>query len=213
MTPASTPHGLAAFEGRPSLHAAPAAVASLLGHGVPPALAERMLAAPTLRERLDAELRSRLGALPPKLTPVQAYVAALDPAGLLRLTLRAGAAWHAAEIAKAYDGATVRALVERIGPEFRGAALADLAAHPRPAAPVGAAAPSSPTPSSQGLDALPAAIARDGTACMVAWCEAQPRAVGWRVLLRLRVNGRPGPEHGQLGPAIVERLAAPGAPP
>ena len=207
MTPASTPQGLAAFEGRPSLHAAPAAVASLLGHGIPPALAERMLAAPLLRARLDAELRSRLGELPPELTPVQAHIAALDPAGLLRLTLRAGAAWHAAEIAKAYDGATVRALVERIGPEFRGAALADLAAHPRPAAAVGAAAPSSPS-----LDGLPAAIARDGTACMVAWCEAQPRAVGWRLLLRLRVNGKPGPEHGQLGPGIVERLAAPGLP-
>lgn len=205
MTPAGMPPVLAAFEARPSVHAAPAALASLLGCGVPPSLVERMLAAPSARERLDAELRDRLGALPPELTPAQARIAALDQAGLLHLTLRAGAVWHAAEIAKAYDGEAVRALVERIGPEFRVTALAALAAHPRVAAMAGVPGPT--------LEGLPAAIARDGTACTVAWCEAQPRAVGWRILLRLRVNGRPGPQHGELGPAIVERLAASGVPP
>lgn len=203
MTPASLPPALAAFGGRPSMHAAPAAIASLLGHGVPPSLAERMLATPSLRDRLDAELRDRLGVLPPELTPTQAHVASLDQAGLLHLTLRAGAAWHAAEIAKVYDGNTVRALVERIGPEFRNAALADLLAHPRAAAKTDAPGPT--------LDGLPAAIARDGTACTVAWCEAQPRPIGWRILLRLRVSGKPGPLHAELGPAIVDRLAAAGA--
>lgn len=205
MTPTSPSPALAAFESRPSLHAAPAAIASLLGHGVPPSLVERMLAAPSARERLDAELRDRLGALPPELTPTQAHVASLDQAGLLHLTLRAGSAWHAAEIARAYDGETVRALVERIGSEFRNAALADLLAHPRAAAKTDAPGPA--------LEGLPAAIARDGTACAVAWCEAQPRAVGWRILLRLRISGKPGPLHAELGPAIVERLAAAGASP
>lgn len=204
MTMADLQPRLATAGEWPSLHGTPAAIASLLGHGIPPNLVERMLTTSHVRARLDAELCERLGELPAELTPAQAGVASLDPTGLLHLALRSGAVWHAATIARAHDGATVRALVERIGPDFREAALADLAAHPR-AASAGALDPS--------LDDMPAAIARDGTACMVAWCEAQPRAVGWRVLLRLRTGGRPGPRHAELGPAIVERLAASGAAP
>ena len=199
MTVADRQLPLPASGERPSLHGTPAAMASLLGHGIPAGLVERMLTVPHIRARLDAELRERLGELPAELTPAQAGVASLDQTGLLHLTLRSGAVWHAATIARAHDGATVRALVERIGPEFREAALADLAGHPRAAA-AGAVDP--------GLDDMPTAIARDGTACMVSWCEAQPRAVGWRILLRLRTGGRPSPRHAEFGPAIVERLAA-----
>ena len=119
---------LVLFAARPSLMANPAAVASLLGHGITPGLVERMAAAPATRERLDGELCARLGPLPAELTPAQATVAGLDPQGLTHLVLRAGAAWHAAAIAKVTDGPTVRALVERIGPEFRDAALAELLA-------------------------------------------------------------------------------------
>ena len=126
MIPASLPDALATFGRQPSLHAAPAAMASLLGHGISVGLVERMLGASSIRERLDRALLERLGAAPDQLTPAQACVAALDEAGLTHLALRAGAVWHAATIARVYEGEAVRALVERIGPEFRATALADL---------------------------------------------------------------------------------------
>lgn len=202
MTAATLPESLVAFEERPSRHTTPAAIASLLGHGVPARLVERMTGVPSIRERLDRALFERLGKLPEELTPAQAFIALLDEAGLTLLTLRAGAVWHAAAIASVHQGDAVRALVERIGPEFREAALADLAAHPRPAAPQADVA--------LPLDGIATAIARDGTACLIAWCEIQPRSIGWRILLRLRLSCRPGPEHLERGPAILERLAAPG---
>ena len=186
-------------EERPSLNGNPAAMASLLGHGIPAGLVERMMAAPSSRTRLDGELRGRLGTLPDDVTAAQSHLLLLDPAGLVHLALRAGAIWHAGAIARVHDGATVRALVERIGPEFREVALADLADHPRVAA---------AEPSGIGLDGMPVAIARDGTACLIAWCEGQPRAIGWRVLMRLRMTGQPTSQHAELGPSIVERMAA-----
>lgn len=193
----------AEFASRPSVHAAPAAVASLLGCGITSGLVERMMAFPFLRTQLDAELSNKLGSLPAELTPVQAHVVSLNPNGLTHLALRAGAVWHSAAIAKVYDGAGVRSLVERIGPEFRSTALADIAAHPR--------LPATPT-SEPPLDKLPAEIARDGVCCLVAWCEAQPRPVGWRILLRLRLNGRADPRHVEYGPAIIDRVAVQGTP-
>jgi hypothetical protein len=199
MTMASDGVMSSSFEDQPSLHATAASIASLLGHGVTGNLAERMLAKPPLRERLDRALRDRLGHCPPDLTPAQAVIAVLEPTGLTRLALRAGAAWHAGRIAKVSDGSTVRALVEKIGPEFRDVALQDLQAR--------AVSAGLGESSDIAMADLPAAIARDGGACLVAWCEAQPRAVGWRVLLRLRLNARPSPKHVEHGPPVIERVA------
>lgn len=183
----------------PTLHAAPTAMASLLGHGISAALIERMLSQPHLRERLDLALSERLGPLPAEMTDAQITIMALNTAGLTRLALRAGAAWHAHQIAKVYDGQGVRTLVERIGPEFRDVALADLAARDDRL--------SEPRPVEVAAADLPGAIARDGTACLVAWSECQPRPVGWRVLLRTRITARPGPEHASAGPAVIDRVA------
>ena len=187
------------FEYHPSKGASASAVASLLGNGISGALAERMLASPHVHRWLDAALAERLGPCPLPLTSSQNGIAGLDTTGLTRLALRAGAVWHASRIAKTHDGPTVRELVQHIGAEFRELALKDLATFPNMHDRSATSELSAPD--------LPIAIARDGTACLLAWCESQPRPIGWRILLRLRVNVRPDSRHREVGPQIVERLA------
>ena len=188
---------LSAIDERPSQYGAPGAIASLLGAGIQAPLVDRMLAKPSTRKRLDVELNARLGTLPSDRTALQDHILLLDPPKLVTLALQAGAVWHASFIARVYDGASVRALAERIGPEFREAAIADLASNP--------ALATLPHPDLD-LEKLPAAIARDGAACLVAWCECQPRPIGWRILLKLRISSKPTAHHAQIGSAIVDRL-------
>ncbi|MGI4793815.1 MAG: hypothetical protein ACRYG8_06970 [Janthinobacterium lividum] len=187
---------LDSFHDVPARFAGPEAIVSILGHGITLRLADRMLKTPTLQDQLNSALCDRLGACPTELTSTQTYIATLLPIELTKLALRAGAVWHAKLIASVYEGPAVRALVDRIGSDFRDVALQDIA--------LGATARAADE--TVEILNLPAAIARDGAGALVAWCEAQPREVGWRVLLRLRVSARPTVDHKVSGPEILERL-------
>ena len=171
--------------------ALPAQLAAALGHGVSTALAARLQAADRLRTRLDEILAQRFGAVTAP-DAVQEQLLAMDAPALSRLADQAGAVWHAAAIARLVDGAAVRALVAAIGEELREVAL-------RGHALAGPGTISAP-------EAIAALIPQDGAACLAAWCEAQPVAVGMRVSLR-RPAATPGEAHRAQGPAIIAWLA------
>lgn len=169
-------------------------VAALIGHGVSPGLVARLVRLPRIEAKLAALLTTRWGSLGP-LDHGQSAVLAMGDDDLGALASRAGVVWHAGAIARVIDGASRQDLVERLGPGGYELAMAGL----RLARPVETDAVASPD-----------MIAADGSACLAAWCDAQPPAIADRLRL-IRPAASPASVHHASGPAIVawllERLA------
>lgn len=175
----------------------PQRFAAWIGHGLPAAFVEHMLADARLGRRCVELVEERFGPVSP--SPLQAAMLALDGPGLAELALRAGAVWHAGSIAPLIDGAVIRDLVAAIGPELRLFAIRHLALAPAAAEPVPAAA-------------LPGEIAVAGQRCLSAWCLAQPSEVGCRIALRLATEEMPQEPHRLFGPDIVDAVLVAAAP-
>jgi hypothetical protein len=168
----------------------PQRFAEWLGHGMSPGLVTRMLSYPRLNQRCQDLIEGRLGPVSP--SDVQGSVLSLNSSGLARLTLHAGSIWHAANIAQVIEGSAVRDLIAAIGGDLRLFAVQNLAL--APPIPIGS------------HDALPDALKLDGARCLVAWCRAQPPAIGMRVTLRLTQRVTPQEQHQIYGPPLVETL-------
>jgi len=197
-----------------SLDVDPARFACWLGHGVTADLIARMLAVPRLETRCGHLLRERLGPWPdasgappcPARASVRAaHVRDLDGLALLWLAQQAGAIWHARSILRVIDGVAVRALVSGIGATLRLVAIRHAALAPADA------------DGTTGVEALPVdtladpellarRIAHDGIGCLAAWCDAQPPALGQRVLLGLPAPWLPTDAYRAYGPPILDVL-------
>ena len=172
----------------------PRRLAEWLGHGVTAGLLARFMEYPRLQARCIRLIDGRVGQA--AASAVQEVALSLDGLCLAALAHRSGAVWHAIAILRPIEGAAVRGLIGVLGPGLRRLALAHAGL-----------APNLPEPTP--LQALPQAIADDGLRCLIAWCDAQPGAVGLRVALRLNSYATPGASHRQAGPAIVEALLRP----
>lgn len=170
------------------------ALASLLE--LPAPLVEALRRCPRTATGLEDVVRHRLGALPHEPDTAARRILHLDGDGLRRLSLCAGAVWHARAVLHLLDGAALRAFVAEVGEAPRAAALRwhDLA---------GAAALPADEP-------LAAAVARDGWRCLHAWCTAQPPSVARRVLLSLPAGIVPMHADASRGVRIVVALAGDG---
>jgi hypothetical protein len=175
---------------------------------IPPATLDAMLVQPRLRERLTRMLESRfalqpLAAIAPP-EPVDVPVATLTAPKLGDLASRCGVVFWAEAFAREIRAPAVRALREHFG-----GALFDLAlAHRALACPLHTQA----LPDS--LDALSAAVERDGQACVNAWLAEQPRALAAWQRLKISESAAAEPISAaieQYGPAIVRQLAQRGA--
>ncbi len=167
------------------------ALGSLLD--LPAALAGALRRCPRTAGGLQEALRHRLGVLPDELDAAAQRVLGLDGDGLRRLSLRAGAVWHARAVLRLLDGAALRAFVAAVGEAPRAAALRwhELA---------GA------DPAAEG-DPLVARMERDGWRCLHAWCTAQPPAVTRRALPSLPAGIVPMGADAPRGARIVDALA------
>lgn len=172
----------------------PRRLAEWLGHGVDVELVGRMTAVPRLQARCSMLIDRRLGDVV-HASPAQALALSLDGLGVAGLMQQAGAIWHGRTIIRVIDGAEVRSLVGEVGPGLRMLAIRHAAL-----------APPEVEPRTGG--ALPAFIADDGLRCVIAWCLAQPGAVGRRLLLRLPHVAEPDATHRTSGPSIVDALLA-----
>lgn len=143
---------------------------------------------------LEQAAARRLGTLSAELTPVQERILGLDADGLQDLASRSGAVRHAQAVLRLVDGTTLRRFVAAAGPAAR-----DSAMHWH-ALVTGHAAP-------PYEDALEDAVLRDGWICLRSWCEAQPSAVGMRVLMLLPSTPQADGEDNRLGASIVDALA------
>lgn len=145
---------------------------------------------------LEDVLQHRLGALPGELDASAQRVLHLDGDGMRRLSLCAGAVWHARAVLCLLDGAALRAFVAAVGEEPRAAALRwhDLA---------GATSPAEEEP-------LVPRMERDGWRCLHAWCMTQPPPVTRRALLLLPAGIVPMGADAHRGSRIVEALAGGG---
>lgn len=165
-------------------------VAALIGYGVSPALVARLVRLPRIEAKLAALLTTRWGPLGP-LDPGRSAILAMGDDDLLALASRAGVVWHAGAIARVIDGPSRQELVDRLGPGDYDLALAGLHLARSVEAPAGAVSPE--------------AIAADGSACLAAWCDAQPPAIADRLRL-IRPAASPAAVHHATGPAIVAWL-------
>lgn len=167
------------------------ALGSLLDLPAPMVLALRHC--PRTATGLEDAVHHRLGALPDKLDAPAQRMLHLDGEELRRLSLCAGAVWHARAVLLLLDGAALRAFVAAVGEEPRAAALRwhDLAG----------------VISTAEDEPLVARMARDGWRCVHAWCKAQTPSVARRVLLSLPAGITPLGADASRGARIVDRLA------
>ena len=172
----------------------PRRLAEWLGHGVDVDLVSRMTLVPRLQARCSVLIGRRLGDVMQP-SAAQALALSLDGLDVAGLMQQAGAVWHGRTIIRVIDGVDVRSLVGEIGPGLRMLAIRHAAS-----------APSEVEPRTGG--ALAAFIAHDGLCCVIAWCLAQPGAVGRRLLLRLPHVAEPDAKHRASGPLIVDALLA-----
>ena len=172
----------------------PRRLAEWLGHGVDVELVGRMTLVPRLQARCSMLIGRRLGDVV-QASATQALALSLDGLGVAGLMQQAGAVWHGRSIIRVIDGVDVRSLVGEIGPGLRMLAIRHAAS-----------APLEVEPRTGG--ALPAFIALDGLCCVIAWCLAQPGAIGRRLLLRLPHVAEPDAKHRASGPSIVDALLA-----
>ncbi len=172
----------------------PRRLAEWLGHGLDVELVSRMTAVPRLQARCSRLIDRRLGEVV-QASATQAVALSLDGFGVIGLMQQAGAIWHGRSIIRVIDGADVRSLVGEIGPGLRMLAIRHAALAPLEVEP-------------QAAGTLPAFIAEDGLRCVIAWCLAQPGAVGRRLLLRLPQVAEPDARHRASGPPIVDALLA-----
>lgn len=178
----------------------PERFAEWLGHGLSSEMLGRILAVPRLEAACTRLVERRIGPLTGHEHPAGAVVGGMDGLALLWLAQRAGAVWHACAILRVIDGAAVRALVKQIGPVLRDVAIrhAGLAA--------GIAAGRQDGEELADPAELAGRIASDGLGCVAAWCDAQPPALGRRVLLAMPCAARADARHRAHGPAIVDAL-------
>ena len=165
-------------------------------------LAEQMRRSVRLRPRVVAALEERLGALPEQLTVDQVRLLAMDAAALDGVAAEVGAVWLAPAVLRLLEGSAVRAFVASVGEPARQAAL-----RWRAYAPV---LPPTMTGTAYTTTELAAQVVDAGAACLRAWCEAQPQAVGGRVRLLLHRPVVPDAVQRAAGPALVERIATDG---
>jgi hypothetical protein len=173
------------------------------GLEVPAETLDAMLVQPRLRERLTRLLEQRfalqpLAAIAPP-ESVDVPVATLTAPTLGDLASRCGVVFWAEAFVREIRAPSVRALREHFGAALYELALAQralgcpLAAQVQPAS----------------LDALGAAVERDGQACVNAWLAEQPRALAaWQRLQisELAAAAPVSPTIAEYGPAIVRQL-------
>ena len=167
--------------------------------GLGPQLADQLRRSIRLRPRIVAALEERLGALPEQLTVDQVRLLAMDSAALDGLAAEVGAVWLAPAVLRLLEGSAVRAFVASVGEPARRAAL-----RWRTSAPVASPATTGAAPATTELAVQ---VVEAGAACLQAWCEAQPQAVGSRVRLLLHRPVVPNALQRAAGPALVERIA------
>jgi hypothetical protein len=169
-------------------------LAAVLGHGVTAAMIDRLAQIPRLQARMTELIFARLGDVG-ELTLDQARALAMSSDELADLSARAGVIWYGGAIARIIEKASRQSLVELLGEENYGVALACIDLQP-----LGVA-----------LDLTPENIAKavpiDGAACLAAWCESQGRAVSRRLQLTIPA-AMPKPVHAIWGPRIIGRLLA-----
>lgn len=188
----------------------PARLGAWLGHGMSANLLARMLAVPRLEAGCNRLLQERLGPWPdPGLNVVSTkrmtLVRQLDGLALLWLAQQAGAVWHARLILRAIDGVAVRDLVTVIGATLRLVAIRHAFLAPEEGRKtIEAEAQAEDEPADPHR--LAERIAQDGLGCFAAWCDAQPAAVGQRLLLRLPGPGIVPAPYRTHGPAILDAL-------
>ncbi len=171
--------------------AEPQRLAEWFGHGIDAELLIRITSFRRLASRCGRLIDDRLG--PFTASPEQQRMLSLDGLGLMGVAHQAGTIWHARTIVRVIDGPAVRGLLASIGSRLRSFAIAHVGSAPEATQPV-------------QIDALPAFIASDGLACLVAWCEVQPAAVGERLILRLGACAVADDRHRVAGPAIIDTL-------
>jgi hypothetical protein len=157
-------------------------------------LVDRLVQTPRLRKRLDDLITSRFAALGP-LDPVQARLIAMNEQEMTELAAKAGAIWHAGSIARVIDQAGRHILIGLLGERHYKLALA--AVQEQPAA---ALLPGIP-------QVIAEAVAKDGAACLAAWCARQPPALRGCLDL-MRPAALPAPTHLAAGPRIIAKLLA-----
>lgn len=170
--------------------AAPDRIADLIGYGVSPALVGRLVRIPRIEAKLAALVAAQWGPLGP-LEPGQSCILTMGADELVALAAQAGIVWHAEAIARVIDGPSRQGLIDRLGPDGYGLALAGRHL----------AKPSTDQP----VEMSPDAIAVEGSACLATWCDAQPPAIAGRLRL-IRPAASPMPIHDAAGPAIVAWL-------
>ena len=169
----------------------PQRLAEWLGHGVDGGLLLRIASSPRLAAHCVRLVDERLG--PAHGSADRQEVLSLDGLGLMGLAHQAGTIWHGRMIVRMIDGTEVRRLLGAIGPGLRSFAIAHAGLAPASTQPVAVAT-------------LPEAIGRDGLACLVAWCGAQPVPFAQRLMLRLVSLAAPSDAHRAAGPAIIDAL-------
>ena len=174
----------------------PQRLAEWLGHGVDVDLVGRMMLVPRLQARCGVLINRRLGDVV-QASAAQNLALSLDGLGVAGLVQQAGAVWHGRAIIRVIDGVEVRSLVSEIGPGLRMLAIRHAALAPPEAGP-------------RTGETLAAFIAHDGLCCVIAWCLAQPGAVGRLLLLRLPHVAEPDAKHRTSGPPILDALLASG---
>jgi hypothetical protein len=170
---------------------------------IPAATLDAILVQPRLRERLTRMLENRfalqpLAVIPPP-EPVDVPVATLSAPKLSDLTSRCGVVFWAEAFVREIRAPAVRALREHFGGPLVELALAQrslacpLPAHGMP----------------ESLEALSAAVERDGQACVNAWLAEQPRALAAWQRLKISESAAAAPISAAIahyGPAIVRQL-------
>ncbi|GHB11851.1 hypothetical protein [Salinicola rhizosphaerae] len=160
------------------------------------------LAEPRFQGRLIARLRARHQLSPadelPALAEADRRLCRLDTQEAARCARAAGVIVHADAFAQAIQAAQVSALRARFGTELHALAL-ETRDQPRPDV--------RETPQATDIEALEAAVERDGRRSLIAWYQAQPPA--WRAWLALGWPLRLITEHNAADRDAVPENAAP----
>ena len=203
-----TADAVAAFRDDIAAWALPERVAPLLAPGLARETAQRLMRSRTLRAPCSAWLARTLGPVEgfDALDPQQQRLVLADGEVLDKAAFLAAAVWHARRICALVLAPDIAAFVAEHGQAARDAALRHLSLTPAPAE-ISAPPAAADTPQRADLTAL---MAADGRACVAAWIDQLPAAIGARVRMKLPY-GRdvpPRTPHNQYGPPIVRAIAA-----
>ena len=179
-----------------------ARLAEALAPGLPPEIAERLLASPRLGAAAQDWARSGLEGVATLVSPADLALTAAGPDGLVRAAALAGAVWHAAEVrgmlmARDLQAYFASPALSGHGEATREAALRHFALAPG-------------LPAGDPTTPLADRVAASGRACLAAWLDSLPARVGAALRLTLDpgCEGEADALHREHGPGILRAVAA-----